>query len=391
MGIKGLMKLINEHAPGAVKSGEIKNYFGRKIAIDASMCLYQFLIAVRAGPDAEVLTNENGEVTSHLQGMFHRTIRMLDQGIKPVFVFDGKPPVLKQGELDKRKERREENEQELKEALENDGDQEDINKYQKRLVKVTKEHNEETRKLLRLMGVPIIESPSEAEAQCAALVKLGLVYATATEDMDALTFGSNKLLRNLTAAQARKLPVLEIDLQQVLNKLELTMDQFIDLCVLLGCDYTTTIRGVGPQKAFKMIQEHKTIEEGLKHLEARFTKPDDFLYSEAAELFKAPDVINDPEKLQLVWGEPDEEGILQFLVDEKGFNRELVLNALKRLKGARQKASQQRMDSFFKALPAAPKEEKKEDKESKKRKEPPGAKAAGLKKKQAPASSSKKK
>jgi flap endonuclease-1 len=102
-------------------------------------------------------------------------------------------------------------------------------------------------------------------------------------------------------------------------------------------------------------------------------------------------VITDPEKLQLVWSEPDEEGILQFLVEEKGFNRDLVLNALKRLKGARQKASQQRMDSFFKAVPAAPKEEKKEEKDSKKRKEAPGAKAGGLKKKQAPASASAKK
>lgn len=69
------------------------------MAIDASMSLYQFLIAVRQGPDAQNLTNEAGEVTSHLTGFFYRTIRMMECGLKPVFVFDGKAPELKKGEV----------------------------------------------------------------------------------------------------------------------------------------------------------------------------------------------------------------------------------------------------------------------------------------------------
>jgi flap endonuclease-1 len=84
MGIQGLAKLIADYAPAAMKTNEIKNYFGRKIAIDASMSIYQFLIAVRH-EGGVTLTSDDGETTSHLMGMFYRTIRMIDNGIKPVY------------------------------------------------------------------------------------------------------------------------------------------------------------------------------------------------------------------------------------------------------------------------------------------------------------------
>ncbi|VDK69319.1 unnamed protein product [Cylicostephanus goldi] len=182
----------------------MKSYFGRKVAIDASMCLYQFLIAVRQ--DGSQLQSESGETTSHLMGMFYRTIRMIDNGVKPCYVFDGKPPDMKSGELEKRSEKRAEAEKALTEAKER-GDTEAVDKFERRLVKVTKEQNEDVKKLLRLMGVPIVEARGEAEAQCAALVKAKKVYGTATEDMDALTFGSDVLLRHMTFAEAKKMPI----------------------------------------------------------------------------------------------------------------------------------------------------------------------------------------
>lgn len=171
MGIHQLSKVIGDHAPKAIKNGEIKAYFGRKVAIDASMSLYQFLVAVRS--EGNNLTNEAGESTryvfyfysifptffdfdSHLMGMFYRTVRMLENGLKPVYVFEGKPPNLKAGELAKRTERREENAKELSKA-EEVGDAEAVEKYARRLVKVTPQHNEDCKKLLRLMGVPVVE------------------------------------------------------------------------------------------------------------------------------------------------------------------------------------------------------------------------------------------
>lgn len=134
MGIKDLAKVIDEHAPNAIRTNEMKAYFGRKIAIDASMSMYQFLIAVRQDGGSQ-LTDENGDTTSHLNGMFYRTIRMMENGIKPVFVFDGKPPDLKSAELDKRGERRAEAEKQLTEAKEK-GDAAAVEKFERRLVKV---------------------------------------------------------------------------------------------------------------------------------------------------------------------------------------------------------------------------------------------------------------
>jgi flap endonuclease-1 len=158
MGILGLSKLIADVAPSAIKENEIKNYFGRKVAIDASMSLYQFLIAVRS--EGAQLTNAEGETTSHLMGTFYRTIRMVDNGIKPVYVFDGKPPVLKGGELEKRNERRAEAEAALQKAKE-EANVEEIDKQNRRLVKVGKEHVQDCKELLKLMGIPYVEAPCE--------------------------------------------------------------------------------------------------------------------------------------------------------------------------------------------------------------------------------------
>lgn len=186
------------------------------------MSLYQFLIAVRA--EGAQLVAVDGSTTSHLMGMFYRTIRLVENGIKPVYVFDGKPPQMKSGELNKRKERREEAEKALAKATE-EGDQAEMDKFNRRLVKVDKEHVNEAKELLALMGIPYVEAPCEAEAQCAALVKAGKVYATATEDMDALTFGSNVLLRHMTFSEARKMPIQEFHLDRVLEGIGLNQKE----------------------------------------------------------------------------------------------------------------------------------------------------------------------
>ncbi|CAI9722857.1 flap endonuclease 1-like [Octopus vulgaris] len=276
MGIQGLAKLLGDNAPSSLKDNEIKNYFGRKIAIDASMSIYQFLIAVRQ--DGSNLTNESGETTSHLMGIFYRTIRMIENGIKPVYVFDGKPPEMKSGELEKRKERREEAQKALEKA-EEVGDVENVEKFNRRLVKVTKEHNEECKQLLALMGIPYVDAPGEAEAQCAALVKSGKVFATGTEDMDALTFGSSVLLRHLTFSEARKMPIKEINLNRVLDEMNFSQDEFIDLCILLGCDYCDSIRGIGPKRAVELIKQHKSIETVLDNLDKKkYEIPDNWMF-----------------------------------------------------------------------------------------------------------------
>ncbi|CAH9075898.1 unnamed protein product [Cuscuta epithymum] len=350
MGIKGLMKLLADNAPKAMKEQKFESYFGRKIAIDASMSIYQFLIVVgRSGSD--MLTNEAGETTSHLVGMFSRTIRLLEAGIKPVYVFDGKPPDLKRQELAKRYSRREDATAGLA-AAEETGNKEDIEKFSKRTVKVTQQHNDDCKKLLRMMGVPVVEAPSEAEAQCAALCKADQVYGVASEDMDSLTFGAPKFLRHLMDPSSKKIPVMEIEVSKVIEELELTMDQFIDLCILCGCDYCDSIRGIGPQTALKLVRQHGSLESILENInKERYQIPNEWPYEEARLLFKDPLVLKGDDQPELKWGAPDEEGLVEFLVNQNGFNIDRVTKAIEKIKTAKNKSSQGRLESFFK--PAA--------------------------------------
>ncbi|KAI9483550.1 MAG: PIN domain-like protein [Benjaminiella poitrasii] len=354
MGIHGLTKLISEHSPSSIKSYEIKNFFGRKVAIDASMSIYQFMIAVRQ-QDGQLLQNEEGETTSHLMGMFYRTVRMVDNGIKPVYVFDGKPPTLKSGELAKRKARKEEAQAKLDEATDL-GNQEDINRFSRRTVKVTQVHNDECKELLKAMGIPYVEAPCEAEAQCAELARSGKVYAAASEDMDTLTFSSPVLLRHLTFSEARKMPIDEVNLEKALEGLELSMDQFVDLCILMGCDYTETIKGVGPKNAYNLIKEHKSIDEAIKHLTPRLKEniPKDWNYAEARELFIHPEVTPG-DQINLTWNEPDVEKVVEFMVKKKGFAEDRIRKGCEKLAKNLKQATQSRVQDFFKVLPSATK------------------------------------
>ncbi|AOA60673.1 5' flap endonuclease [Komagataella phaffii CBS 7435] len=373
MGIKGLNALINEHSPKAFRNGEMKTFFGRKVAIDASMCLYQFLIAVRQ-QDGQQLANEEGETTSHLMGFFYRTIRMVGYGIKPCYVFDGKPPVLKGGELEKRLKRREEAEKQRLDMKET-GTLADIAKFERRTVRVTREQNDQAKKLLELMGIPYVDAPCEAEAQCAELAKGGKVYAAASEDMDTLCYETPYLLRHMTTAEARKLPVTEIDYAKVMEGLEMELPQFIDLCILLGCDYCETIKGVGPVTAFKLIKEHGSIEKVVEAIEnnpkSKQKIPENWPYNEARELFLHPEVIPASE-CELEWKEPDEEALVDYMVRQHGFSEQRIRDGASKLRKSLKTGTQGRLDKFFvvKKRPAEEKKGKntKEEKPKKKRK-----------------------
>jgi len=128
----------------------------------------------------------------------------------------------------------------------------------------------------------------------------------------------------------------------VLEDLKMTMDQFIDLCVLMGCDYCGTIKGVGPKKAFELISEHGSIEKALTKIDReKFTVPENFEEDivPVHEFFVHPEV-QDVETIELKWTDPDEEGLLKFLSDEKQFNRERITKSLEKIKKSRGTATQ---------------------------------------------------
>ena len=259
---------------------------------------------------------------------------------------------MKSGELEKRSEKRKEAQESLDKAVEA-GNQEDIEKFNKRIIRVTKKHNDDCKKLLRLMGLPVIEAPCEAEAQCAQLCKDGKVHAVATEDMDALTFATPRLIRHLSSGSGEQ--TQEYNLEKVLKGLELdSMDEFIDLCILMGCDYCDSIRGIGGKKGLDLIKKYKNIEKIVEHLPNKDGVPDNWPIETARKLFKEPDVIKSDtiSEDDLKIRDIDDEAIVQFLCVENGFDEKRVRNAIERCKAAKPKSAQTRIDSFFQVKPS---------------------------------------
>ncbi|OMH80517.1 Flap endonuclease 1 [Zancudomyces culisetae] len=277
---------------------------------------------------------------------------MIDNGIKPLYVFDGKPPELKTGELAKRHDKREKNKADLEKARE-EGNVDEINKFVRRSVKVTQKHNEECQRLLRYMGVPFVIAKSEAEAQCAELAKNGVVWAVGSEDMDTLMFKAPVLLRRLTFSEARKLPILEFNLEKILEQLGLSYTEFVDLGILLGCDYCDTIRNVGPKTGLQLLQKHRSIEKIIPNLKANSqTVPENFPYETARELFINPEVYSSSE-LTIDWHmKPNRDEIVKFLCDENGFNRERIIKSIEKLEKGSKAGLQGRLDTFFKPVAA---------------------------------------
>jgi len=239
------------------------------------------------------------------------------------------------------------------------GDNEQVLKSTKATVKVTKEQNEETKLLLRLMGVPVVEAPSEAEATCAALCRDGKVFAAATEDADCLTFGTKILIRNLMAAESQKKQIYEVSLERVLEQLNVSMDQFIDFCILCGCDYCDTLKGVGPSTAIKLLAQHGSLEKVLEFLGPEKI-PDNFDYQAAREFFKECEAV-DTAAVEFKFNEPDLEGLQKFLVHQCSFNKERVDRYIERLTNAKSRTKQRPLDSFFGAAKIEIKESDKFD------------------------------
>ncbi|XP_051556195.1 probable flap endonuclease 1 homolog isoform X2 [Myxocyprinus asiaticus] len=307
MGISKLAHLIRFDAPTSVRNKEIGDYSGEIIALDTSIVVNQFRSAVPGHLKLSPLT-----------GLFYRTLTFLEHDIKPVFVFDGRPPNQKRAVLEKRAQST------------GWGSSPSSN--------TVSSFTQDCHRLLQLMGVPCIMAPGEAEALCAHLVKSGTVNAVASEDMDTLAFGGTVLLRQLNAK--RDSEVTEYSLPKLLEALQLTHKEFVDLCILLGCDYCDKIGGLGPSRALKLIKEHHTIEGVMEHVNRKTHPiPLNWEYKAARKLFFETPQIDAP---VLVWNEPDEEGLVQFLCKEKPLKEEKVRGRIKKFHESLLKRRKQR-------------------------------------------------
>ncbi len=350
MGVN-LRDLIPSEVIKVVK--DLRELSGKVIAIDAYNALYQFLTAIRQ-PDGTPLMDSKGRITSHLSGLFYRTINMMEAGIKPVYVFDGKPPELKAKEIAERAMIKEEARRKYEEAIKV-GDIEAARRYAQVASKLTEDMVKASKELLTAMGVPWVQAPSEGEAQAAYLVIRGDAWATASQDYDSLLFGTPRLVRNLTISGKRKLPRKDIyaeikpeviELEAVLKALNLSREQLIDIAILLGTDYNPDgVKGVGPKTALRLIRSYGDITKAIKALpQAKFPVPPE----EIRKLFLNPPVTSDYE---IKWREPDEGKVIELLVEEYDFSRDRVAHAVARLKKAyheKIKARVKGLEAWFK-------------------------------------------
>jgi len=313
----------------------LESLAGRVIALDAYNALYQFLATIRQ-PDGTPLMDAMGRITSHLSGLFYRTINLIERGVKPVYVFDGKPPELKAAELEKRMRIREEAERKYLEALER-GDLEEARLYAQQASRLTASMVDDAKKLLDVMGVPWVQAPAEGEAQAAYMAARGDAWAAASQDYDSLLYGAPRLVRNLTITGKRKLPRRDeyvevkpelIELDKLLKYYGITRQQLVYVGLLLGTDYNPGgVKGIGPKRALKLVKEIPNLDALARAAGWDFPiKPE-----EVAKLFLEPKVTGD---YRLEWRKPDKNSVIEFLCDEHQFSRERVLSALERLEKA---------------------------------------------------------
>lgn len=324
--------------PTQIKLEELSS---RIVAIDAYNAIYQFLAIIR-GQHGEHLTDSSGNVTSHLSGLFYRNVNLLSMGIKPAYVFDGKPPSLKYAEIERRKQVKLEATVKYEAALK-EGRLEDARKYAQFTSVIQDYMIDDAKRLLDSLGIPHIDAPSEGEATAAILTINGTAYASASQDYDSLLFGAKRLIRNLTVSGRRKLPNKQIfinvepeiiTLDQTLQSLGINREQLVDIGILIGTDFNPDgFKGIGPKTALKMIKEHGRLED-IQDLKDKLNEAK---YEKIREIFLQPNVVS-ADKLEFT--DPDSNSVIQFLCRERNFSEERVNSALQKLKKASNTRSQ---------------------------------------------------
>ena len=328
---------------------EIGDLSGKTVAIDAYNTIYQFLSIIRQ-PDGSPLCDRQGRVTSHLSGILNRTANLIGQGVEPSFVFDGKPHALKMATLNERKERRDRATAEWEIAIE-EGDMKKAFSKAQQTSRMTPEIKASSKELIGYLGLPIIDAPSDGEAQAAFMCMRGDVWASASQDFDSILFGTPNLVRNMTITGRRKVPGKDlyrdvkteiIDSPGLLNSLEITREQLVDMCMLIGTDFNPGISGIGPKKSLKIIKEMGDLESYMDKTGNEISDYKEirniFLHSEYTETYNTvPDEI-------------DREAVIAML-REYDFSVERVTTTLDKLENARKtlksKKSQRSLDSWF--------------------------------------------
>jgi flap endonuclease-1 len=346
MGIRGLLKLLVARAPGCMIERPMTDYSKTALAVEVLIQLFRFVIAIRGSSKGDMVTSD-GRLKSHVYGIFHKVMTMLKHGVLPVWVFEGTPPLIKAKTLQKRKESKAKAKRQLQE-----GDyetQEDKVKFLKRTFCIKDAYVEDIQELIDLMGLPSIKSLGEAEAQCACLNIANKVSGVVSEDWDTLVFGAQKMLKNYSVKSPRSKPMFtEIDRSILLEELDLTDEQFVELCILIGTDYYPGIKGFTSITLYDMYIKDKSIPKFLERVRrinqgcrdrdepAPYDIPEGFdnMWPEIKKYYTKAEIIDpdNEEKIHLKWREPQYDKLFDFLCKHFEFPVDKTKTQLKTLR-----------------------------------------------------------
>jgi len=325
----------------------LESFSSKIIAVDAYNAIYQFLASIR-GPDGLQLSDSEGRITSHLSGLLYRNINFLSLGIKPVYVFDGKPPSLKTAEIERRKQIKKDATVKYEKAIA-EGNMEDARKFAQQTTSMKDGMVNESKQILSYFGIPYIDAPSEGEATAAHLTNTGQAYASASQDFDSILCGAKRLIRNFTNSGRRKIPNRNtyveiepeiIETQKTLDSLGITREQLVDIGILIGTDFNPNgFDRIGPKTALKMIKQHLRLED-IPQIQEQLQEID---YEQIRKIFLNP-VVADVD--EIVFGNVDYEGMTNYLVKERSFSEDRIQSSLNRLKKALEKKSHN-LDQWF--------------------------------------------
>ena len=313
----------------------LKDLEGRTVAIDAYNTIYQFLSGIRQR-DGSPLMDQNGNVTSHLSGILYRTASIVDKGIKPIYVFDGDSSEHKAKTLEQRRAIKEEAMEKWEEAKAA-GNIEEARKFAIRTSRMSPYILESSKKLLDYMGIPYVQAEGEGEAQGAYMVKQGDAWAVASQDYDCLLFGAPRIIRNLTLSGG--LSNLEyLELEKVLNDIDLTREQLIDVALMVGTDFNEGIHGIGAKTGLKLIRnnslENILVQKGITEVDV---EPD-----ELRDIFLKHEVNTD---YDIKFKSAKKDKLVEFMCEEHGFSESRVLNVTEKLK--KLSSTQKSLEDWF--------------------------------------------
>ena len=325
MGIKSLTQSIKKSAPDSIIHDNLYKLSGKKVAVDASLIIYQQLLR------HQLLKNKKGEITNHITGLFYKLTNYLSLNIEVIFVFDGKPPDLKQECVNERKKKQ----QDAKDKMNACENIEQKNELEKSTLRLTKDMIDNVKKLLDLMGISYIHMDvGEGEAIAAELCRIGYVDYVLTEDMDTLVYGSPKLIRNCLDKSLKRSDIVSIiDYNEMIKGLDMTDEQFIKFCILCGCDYCSNVPKVGNNTALKMIKKHTNVEDIINEYKDKYEFPEGYseLFNKSYDIFMMyRDKLN-VEDLNVHKSNKDVGGLIKFMVNDIEMDELRVQKAVKKL------------------------------------------------------------